>query len=513
MYFRCRVVGVVTAFLLFAQAVSAMAAQSFNLQHVQELARDLAARPFEDNRGTIPENLAQLSYDQWRDIRFSPEKSLWRSAKLPFEVQFFHPGLFYDRTVSINIVENGKPEALPFDPSAFDYGRNALAGKLPTDMNYAGFRVHTNINSKKYKDEFLVFLGASYFRAVGKGHQYGLSARGLAVDTAGPSGEEFPFFKEFWIVQPQRKDKNIVIYALMDSKRVTGAFRFTATPGQETVLNVESVFFLRAPVAKIGIAPLTSMYIFGENSPAADDFRPEVHDSDGLLAHLENDEWIWRPLRNPRELTINSFTAPNIRGMGLMQRDTNYDHYMDLEAHYQDRPSVWIEPVGDWGMGQLELVQIPSPEEIHDNIVSYWVPAEPLVPGTPYSFAYDMHWCWPDDTKEPYAHVTYTRHGKGRTVDSRLFVLEYAGGPLDKLPETAALDANVWIGNGGKLIEKRVYRNKLNGAWRLTFEVAPDSTSPLSMVLPDKRPLTEMRATLMHGITPITETWSYATKL
>lgn len=508
--------GIVAALALFVSTTPALSAPpAFGLDTIAAMARELAAKPFEDNEGQVPEVLRDISYDQWRDIRFVPEKSLWRNEKLPFELQFFHPGLFYDRTVAINIVEKNVPTRLAFDTQAFSYGKNSFAAQIPAEMGYAGFRIHTAINTKNYLDEFLVFLGASYFRAVGKGQSYGLSARGLAIDTAEPTGEEFPFFKEFWIVKPGKKDKTIVIYALLDSRRATGAYRFETTSGAETVLDVESVLFLREPVAKLGIAPLTSMFIFGENSNprVSDDFRPEVHDSDGLMASFDNGEWIWRPLQNPKALSVNVFNAPNIRGMGLMQRDTEFTNYLDLEAKYESRPSAWIEPKGDWGPGNLHLVQIPSPEEIHDNIVTYWVPETTPQPGQPIAFDYRLRWSSPKRVSSPEGQVIFTRTGKGKKHNSRLFVLEFQGGKLEDLPDDAALDANVWVGMGGKLLEKRVYKNPVTDSWRLVFEIEPDATSALSMVLPDKRPNIEMRAALQHGVTPLTETWTYAIKL
>lgn len=516
MFIRYGLFGFMTGLFLFFFPICSMAqAPAFGLQSVATLARELAAKPFVDSKGNVPNVLKTMSYDDWRDIRFTQEKSLWRDEKLPFELQFFHPGLFYDRTVAINVVDKDVPARLTFDTSAFNYGRNKFSDQIPPEMGYAGFRIHSAINKKSYLDEFLVFLGASYFRAVGKGQHYGLSARGLAIDTGESTGEEFPFFKEFWIMKPGKKDSSIVIYALLDSPRVTGAYKFVATPGAETMMDVDSVLFLREPVKKLGIAPLTSMFIFGENtSPrVVEDFRPEVHDSDGLMAHLDNQEWIWRPLQNPKNLSINAFKAPNIRGMGLMQRDTEYANYLDLEARYEIRPSAWIEPRGDWGQGNLNLVQIPSPEEIHDNIVTFWAPEPTPVPGQPLAFNYRIRWCPPKRVDSPEGQALFTRTSKGKSDNSRLFVIEFAGGKLDDLPEDAALDANVWIGTGGKLMEKRVYRNSVNGSWRLVFEVQADAASPLAMVLPDKGPMTEMRAALNHGVTQLTETWSYAIKL
>ena len=516
MFTRFMTFGLAAGLFLWSLAPLAGAqAHAFGLEDVEALARELASRPFVDDQRKVPQILKNISYDQWRDIRFLPAKSLWRDEKLPFELQFFHPGLFYDRTVAINVVHGNTVTRLAFDTSAFDYGRNGFADLIPADMGFAGFRVHSAINTKKYLDEFLVFLGASYFRAVGKEQQYGLSARGLAVDTAEPTGEEFPFFKEFWIVKPGRKDKEITIYALLDSRRVAGAFSFTTAPGAETVMDVRSVLFLREPVARLGIAPLTSMFIFGENSNPrfSDDFRPEVHDSDGLMAKFHNEEWIWRPLQNPRTLSVNAFNAPNLRGMGLMQRDTEFASYLDLEARYEVRPSAWIEPVGDWGPGKLHLVQIPSPEEIHDNIVTFWTPDAKPEPGKPLRFDYRLRWLQPKRVTAPEGQVVFTRTARAGGGKARLFVIEFQGGKLDELPDDSALDASVWVGEGGKLLDKRVQKNRVTGSWRLTFEIEPDASSPLTMLLPDKRPFIEMRASLHHGMTPLTETWTYAVKL
>ncbi|MBZ4648503.1 MAG: periplasmic glucan biosynthesis protein MdoG [Desulfomicrobiaceae bacterium] len=482
---------------------------------LQEQARQLALAPYTAQRLALPAPLAQLSYDAWRDIRFRPEESLWRNAKLPFEIQFFHPGMLYGDAVEVFILSNGNATLVPFRPEAFDYGKTGLVPTSFPELAYAGFRVHTPINTKNYKDEFLVFLGASYFRAVARGQHYGISARGLAIDTAEPSGEEFPFFRAFYIQQPKKKDKSITIFALLDSPRTTGAYRFVATPGAETVIDVDAVLYPRATLTHVGLAPLTSMFIFGENTwpRTFDDFRPEVHDSDGLAIHLANGEWIWRPLRNPANLTVNVFEAPGLLGFGLLQRDTLFDHYQDLEAFYHKRPSVWIEPKGDWGPGEVRLVQIPSPEEIHDNIVAYWKPAAPVEAGKPLAFSYRMRWCAAQAVLPPFAAVTATRTGQGRTKGSRMFALDFAGPVLQALPADAVLDASIWVGEGGRVTGKHIIRNPETKGFRVVFEVTTDKDSPLARMLPDKQPDTEMRVILLHGITPISETWSYACKL
>ncbi|HBD39751.1 MAG TPA: glucan biosynthesis protein G, partial [Cupriavidus sp.] len=255
-----------------------------------------------------------------------------------------------------------------FDPSAFNYGSHRVDPAKLKGLGFAGFKLLYPLNQGKRKDELASFLGASYFRALGKDQWYGLSARGLAVDTALNSGEEFPRFVEYWIERPAANDKQLTIYALMDSRRVSGAYRFVIKPGNETVMEVKSRLFLRENVTKLGLAPLTSMYLFGENQPSQDtDYRPEVHDSDGLSVQLGTGEWIWRPLVNPKRLLVTSFAATNPQGYGLMQRDRSFDNYQEIGAWYERRPSAWVEPKGNWGSGRVELVQIPTPDETNDN--------------------------------------------------------------------------------------------------------------------------------------------------
>ncbi len=351
---------------------------AFSFVDVKHKAEELASRPFEDPEGQVPDFLLNISYDQWRKIRFRPSESLWRKEGLPFEVQFFHPGLFYNRLVAVNVVDDGRAEKLTFSPSVFEYGDEEFASKVAgTPLDFAGFRIHYNLNTGKYKDEVAVFLGASYFRAVARDGQYGLSARGLAVDTALQSGEEFPYFREFWIEKPREDSDSITVHALLDSPSLAGAYTFTIIPGKETSMDTECVLFLRKDVQKLGIAPLTSMFLYGETENGRPgDYRPEVHDSDGLLIRTDSGEWTWRPLANPGRLALIPFREENPAGFGLMQRDWVFDHYQDLEARYEKRPSLWIEPRGNWSPGWVELVEIPSELEIHDNMVASWVPGK-----------------------------------------------------------------------------------------------------------------------------------------
>lgn len=484
----------------------------FSFESVVARALALAVAPYEDSKDQVPDFLLKIDYDAWRDIRFQPQKSLWRGEALPFELQFFHPGLYYDRSVSVNVVDQGRVERLGFDTDMFDYGRNGFAADIPTSMGFAGFRVHFPLNRPDYKDEFLVFLGASYLRAVPKGQYYGLSARGLAVDTASPRGEEFPWFREFWIVKPKPQDIQLTIYALLDSPSVTGAYRYVAKPGVSTEMEVKSVLFLRKPLEKLGIIPLTSMYCFGENSRPEDldDFRPEVHDSDGLQIQFSSGEWLFRPLKNPKNLAISVFEAQSVRGFGLLQRDRNFDSYQDLEAHYHQRPNLWIEPRGDWGPGRLELVEIPTPNEMHDNIVAYWVPAHMPRPGMPMPFDYVMRWRGPAESRPPAGYAVSTRTGQGLRTGSRLFVVDFQGCGLENLSADAPVMAVVSVGDGAKLLEQQVIRNEATGGWRLSFLVLPDASSALDKMLAERRPPVELRAFLQQGSDVLTETWSYS---
>jgi glucans biosynthesis protein len=490
--------------LLAALALTnASACASFRFEDVIRKADQLARSPYQAPDIRLPADIANLDYDQYRDIRYQPERNLWREDKLPFELAFFHRGHFFREPVRINEVSARGVHALRFDPGQFDYGKNTIAPEALRGLGYAGLRVHYPVNRTSYKDEVLVFLGSSYFRALGGGQRYGVSARGLAIDTGLDSGEEFPRFREFWIVRPQPDARTLTLYALLDSPRVTGAYCFVLTPGKETVVDVSARLFLRAPVGTLGIAPLTSMFFFGANQRAVqEDYRPQVHDSDGLSLHSGNGEWLWRPLTNPARLLVSSFATTNPTGFGLMQRERAATQYQDLEARYEQRPSVWVEPVGLWGPGRIELVQIPAPDETHDNIVAFWVPSTPPAPGQPYDIAYRLRWQSNNATHPPQAWVVQTRRGKGfqRTPDKSIgFTVDFAGPALASLPADAPIDGIVSVGDNARIIEKNTYHNDVAGGERLSF---------LLRRIDDTKPV-ELRAFLRNDKDTVSETWSY----
>lgn len=451
----------------------------------------------------LPKEVQELNYDQYRDIRFKPERAWWRAQKLPFELTFFHEGLFYIHPVRVNEVSADGIREIRYDAEAFDYGANHLDPKALRGLGYAGFRVHYSVNSPRYKDEVLVFLGASYFRALGRGQRFGLSARGLAIDTALMSGEEFPRFTEFWIERPDAQARELRLYALLDSQRATGAYRFVLKPGVDTVLEVRAQLFLRQNVSKLGIAPLTSMYFFGENHRSGiDDFRPEVHDSDGLSIQNGTGEWIWRPVVNPKRLLVTSFAVTNPLGFGLQQRDRSFASYEDLEARYETRPSVWIEPKGRWGAGRIELVQIPTPDETNDNIVAYFAPDLSPAPQQPLDLEYRMLWQKDNETRPTLAYVTQTRRGHGyvrKPDDTLALIVDFEGPVLRKLAADAAVQGVVSADANVEILEANAYRNDVTGGWRLALRLKRQD---------DKKP-GELRAFLRTGSTTLSETWSY----
>ena len=487
------------AALAAAPAVAA-ARDAFSFDVVAERARAVAARPYQPPAPTRHTPLLSLTYDQLRDIRFLPSHAVWHAERLPFELQFFHVGRAFTHPLEVNEIVNGVSRPLKVAPDAFTYGTAASAA--PPVPELAGFRVHFPINRAAYKDEVIAFLGASYFRAVASGQHYGLSARALAVDTTGGQGEEFPAFVAFWVERPAADARAMHMYALLDGPRVAGAYRFTITPGKATVVDVQARLYLRSPVATLGIAPLTSMFLSGENQPLPDDFRPEVHDSDGLQIASADGEWIWRPLQNPKRTFTTSFALRGVRGFGLAQRDRRFASYEDTEARYEARPSVWIEAVGDWGPGRVELMQFYTPDETNDNTVAYWVPERVPAPGQPLDIAWRMHWEG-DVERAPAAHVVQSRKGRGFAdlgPGETQYVVDFAGGALSSLTDEDPVRAVVSATGAARVQETNAYRHPVTGGWRMTVRVQrTDMAKPV-----------ELRAFLKLGSEVLSETWSYA---
>ena len=474
----------------------------FTFAAVVRRAAELAQGDYAPDRPALPDYLANLDYDKHRDIRFSPDQSLWRAEGLPFQVQFFHRGFLFQDRVKINVIDAGQVAPVDFQHDFFDYGKNEVPEVMPPDLGFAGLRLMYPINRDDYFDEVAVFLGASYFRAVAQGLNYGITARGLAIDTGLASREEFPVFREFWIRKPAADATEIELYALMDSESLTGAYRFAIRPGTETTIDVKARLFFRRGVQKLGIAPLTSMFFHGESTDRfMDDFRPEVHDSDGLLIETAYGERIWRPLANPIGLRISNFVVENPKSFALLQRDRDFRSYEDLEAHYHNRPSLVVEPQGEWGKGMIELVEIPSNAERYDNIAVFWVPERQTEAGQELELAYRLRFAKDPEAGLLGGRAVATRIGAGGTdvldPNVRKFVVDFAGEGLAGLDPETPVEAVVST-TSGEISPPVVQLNPETRGRRLFFELKPDGRKPA-----------DLRAFLRHGDDVLSETWSF----
>ncbi|APX94902.1 glucan biosynthesis protein D [Halomonas sp. 1513] len=479
-----------------------------HFEDVIERAEALAGEPYQGAGASLPTALRNLDYDTYRQIRFRGDQAIWRDDGL-FSVQLFHSGFLFDTPVTLNLVEDGEARRLDYSQEYYSYDGDAER-LLDADLDgagHAGFRLHYPLNRGDYADEFAVFLGASYFRLVGRDQGYGLSARGLAIDTAAPHGEEFPAFREFWLVKPAEDATQMSVLALLDSPSLAGAYRFDIRPGRDVDVEVDARLFARRDVAKLGVAPLTSMFTHGDTSPyGADDFRPRVHDSDGLAMHTAAGEWIWRPLSNPRRLRVSALQDESPGGFGLVQRERDFDAYLDMEARYERRPSQWVEALGgDWGRGSVELVEIPTDTETNDNIVAYWVPDEPLNAGESRRFHYRTQTFGDRLDEQRQASVIRTRSGWGAIPGQsdppprsrRQFIVDFHGGELAGLDASQPVEAELSTSRGD-IHQAQVQRLPDGDTWRASFRVQPQGREPA-----------DMRLFLSLRGSPISETWSY----
>ncbi len=478
-----------------ASGAYAQEGERFDAETVRNMARQLATKPFKQGNQSLPAELDKLSYDDYRNIRFNADRSIWRGQRLPFEMQLLHRGFLFRDQVDVFVVADGRARRIAYDPGLFRFEHGLKAPQGGADLGFSGFRLHGPLNRPDYLDEIAVFQGASYFRAVAKGQGYGTSARGLAVKTASASGEEFPVFKAFYVEQPRPDVPSIVVHALLDSPSATAAHRFTIRPGDATVMTVEMALYPRTDLTEAGIAPLTSMFLFGPADHGGfDDFRPAVRDAEGLAITDGTGEQLWRPLSNPGRLQISVFSGSNIRGFGLMQRQRSFFDYQDLEARYEKRPSVWVEPIGDWGEGAVHLVEIPTPQEVHDNVVAFWRPKDPLRKGSEYTYTYRLHWTWDMPTPPGLGRVAGIR--AGGTDERRLFVIDLVDGPMPGLAlDSVRVDVSASQGENRDVV---LQPNPEISGTRLSFAFEPKGAA-----------LSELRARVFKGDVPVTETWLY----
>ena len=502
---------VLSCLMALSSVLIAGRAQAFSLDDVTARARDLMDKPYAAPVSNLPPVFSNMQFADYQKMQPLIDKFEWRDKGTPFKLSFYHQGMQFNAPVKISEIVGSDVQEIKYDASRFDFGDLKFDKDATAKLGYAGFRVMYPINQDGKDDEIMSFLGASYFRVIGKGQVYGLSSRGLAIDTALPAPEEFPNFREFWIQRPNPQDKQLVIYALLDSPRVTGAYQFILTPGKDAVLDVQANVFMRGDVNTLGIAPLTSMFLYGPNQQSEKrNFRPAIHDSNGLAIHTGSGEWLWRPLNNPRNLSISTFQVENPLGFGLLQRGREFSRFEDLKDRYDQRPSAWIEPQGKWGKGKVELVEIPTPDETNDNIVAFWTPDVQPKKGQAMQYAYRMHWTTDEAALhgQDNAWVRQTFNTAGELMQPNLIrkldgstalLVDFEGPVLAKLPADAAVTAQVSVGDNAELLENVLQRNTAINGWRLTLRVKVKN--------PDQP--VEMRAALRQGDKPISETWSY----
>jgi glucans biosynthesis protein len=494
------------ALLALGSKASPVAAKSppFDFAWLKGQARWRAQNPYQPPRSVVPKVLTEMDYDRYHGMRFRAARALWAGQTVGVQVRFFHLGRGFTHSVQMHEVVDGQVRPIRYDPAMFDLSESGVSPRaLPRDLGFAGFRVHVHTD---WERDVAAFLGASYFRAVGGEKQYGLSARGLAIDTGLDRGEEFPVFEAFWLQRPEPDASRLTVYALLDSPSIAGAYRFDIVPGATLAMDVDVALYPRRTIERLGIAPLTSMFQCGENDRrVADDWRPEIHDSDGLAIWTGTGERIWRPLTNPSSVRVNSYFDSAPRGFGLLQRDRQFDHYQDDGAYYDRRPSTWVEPKTGWGKGAVQLVEIPTPDETFDNIVAFWNPADKPQPGQELLFSYRLSWGTRPPGDPAIGQVVATRHGIGGYVGRKRkdfswrFAVDFVGGQLTTLGKNAKVE--VVVSASRSVIDQALAQPQveLNG-YRAIVDVRPtdERVEPI-----------DLRLHLRVGRDALTETWLY----
>ena len=489
-----------------AQTARAPQQASFSLDDVVKRARDLASAPFEGQLPPLPDELNKLNFDSWRDIEFREDRAILGNNGSPFRMGLYHLGHLYKRPVTINTIRDGIPTPLPYKPSQFDFGHTKLDKPLPVNLGFAGFKIAYPLNDAKRYDEFISFIGASYFRFLGRNQQYGLSARALML-AGGTNQEEFPFYREFWVETPAAGADKLTIYALLDSSVTTGAFQFDCYPRNESAIEVTATLIPRRTDVKVGFAPLTSMFFIGENDHRFnEDFRPELHDSDGLMLHTGAGEWIWRPLRNPTIAKLSTFLDRDVQGYGLIQRDRRFDHYQDIDLAYQLRPSYWVEPRTKFGEGYAELFEMPTTDETNDNVVVSWVSKQPLTVGTPLTYGYRLTASLDFDHLSDNGKTLSTFQTSARALGSsepdmpgtRRFLVDFVGGDLAYYKDDPGAVQVVASASQGRIVRAYTQFNPYTSWFRAAIDVQldPDQTA-------------DVRGFLRTNSKALTETWIF----
>ncbi|GAA0536064.1 glucans biosynthesis protein [Rhizomicrobium palustre] len=470
----------------------------FSFDRLKKHAKSIAAAAYKPVTRPAPDVVRGINYDVAQKIRFRPDCALF--AGLPYPVRMFSLRETVQEPVRISLINGDSARPVLYHPRYFDWGGTGLDKSLPPTAGFSGFRV---MNGRDTERDWMAFQGASYFRTSGSEDQYGLSARGLAVNTATATREEFPIFTNFWL--SETPDGVITVYALLEGPSLAGAYRIETRKGKGQVMDIHAELFARADIDRLGIAPLTSMFWYSEaNHQQAADWRPEIHDSDGLALWTGSGERIYRPLANPPGVQTNSYMDVNPKGFGLIQRDRDFANYEDDGAFYNKRPSVWVEPKGQWGEGAVQLVEINTNDEIHDNIVVYWTPKTKLAAGGSMSLDYRLYWQDPEPfLPKSVAHVVATRIGRGGAPgtqgmpNARRFAIDFEGGPLGDMPPRYDLKPTITLSRGHIAA---AYSIKVVGTnrWRAIFDAVFEGKEPVNL-----------RCLIQANGKPLTETWMY----
>jgi periplasmic glucans biosynthesis protein len=471
---------------------------TFDPASVIEFARALSKRPFRAPAATLADPFGSLNYDLYVGIRSKPESLIWGSENVGFVLEPLHRGFIFSAPMQISVVEGGIERKLVYSPDQFEFGKLSVPANVG-DIGYSGFRVLLP-RSADFND-VAIFQGASFFRARARGQNFGTVARGLSIRTADPRGEEFPAFRAVWIEKPTIAGNALVIHAVLDSESVSGAYRFTLRPGDATIIDTECTLFARANVDHVGIATMSGTHVFGTLDRRRDDIRPAVHEVNGLQMLNGNGEWLWRPVSNRETLQVSAFVDQNPKGFGFLQRTRSFESYQDDNQNWELRPSLWIEPIGDWGAGEVTLVEIPSESEVNDNVVAYWRPKPGLAAGSETNFAYRQFWCWLPPTRPPMAFVSMSRAGRppGAPANARRrrFLVDFSGDVFADAQRTPEVTPNL-TASPGAISSVRTFLNRERKSFRVIFDMDAGSES-----------LSELRLILEAQGKPISETWLY----
>ncbi len=458
-----------------------------------EIARALSKRPFSAPPNDLPDAVANLTYEQYIAIKTTPSSRLWDSEGRGFVAEPLSRGFVFRTSVTLYTVEDGQVRRLAFDRGRFDFGGLALPANTP-EIGFSGFRLVSTMGEAPF--EFAILQGATFFRALARGQNFGIVARALTLKPAETRGEEFPFFRAFWLERPVAGSNVLVVHGLIDSESVTGAVRMTFRPGEATIVDVETTLFPRVQLEHVGIGGMGATYLFGPYARrSTDDVRPAVYEVSGLHILNGNGEWLWRPVNNPDTLQISAFLDDNPKGFGLIQRERDFAAFGDDAQRPEKRPSLWIEPLGEWGPGAVQLIEIPSDSEINDNILAYWRPKAPMAAGSEVTLNYRQFWCWAPPERPDVAPVALTRAGRGSSGRRRRFLVEFAGDALAAPPADVKA---VLSASPGALSDVKLFAYPERKAVRVAFELDPGGETAC-----------EMRLLLQSGTKPLSETWLY----